>query len=108
MFLPSLFKLRPAVAFVVLLLTGLAAWAAPASALITHNYEGTCDFGCAEIGLTQGDSVFATFDFHDSSVSAGAVLGRADVASFALDFGFVEFTSATASGRLLTSPWRKV
>ncbi len=98
MLMPSLSKLQLTAAFTGLLLVGIAGWSAPAGAVITHDFEGTCNTGCAEIGLSLGDPVFASFDFLDSSVLAGAVLGRADVDSFVIDFGIVKFNSATASG----------
>lgn len=65
-------------------------------AAITFEYDATCALQCSNIGLNDGDPVSGSISFNDTAVLPGATLGAADVLSFALDFGDVDITSATA------------
>lgn len=86
---------------VVAMLTIAAALigAAPTGqAAITFDYDATCNFQCSNIGLSIGDPVSGWISFNDGAVSPGATLSKADVLSFALDFGIVDITLGTAQG----------
>ena len=65
-------------------------------AAITFEYHNTCTGNCSIIGLSDGAPVSGSFSFNDAAVVADATLGSADVLNFALDFGDVDITSATA------------
>jgi hypothetical protein len=65
-------------------------------AAITFEYDATCALQCSNIGLNDGDPVSGWISFNDAAVLPGATLVTADILSFALDFGDVDITSATA------------
>ena len=65
-------------------------------AAITFEYDATCAHQCSNIGLNFGDLVSGSISFNDAAVYPGASLGKADVLSFAFDFGTVDMTLGTA------------
>jgi hypothetical protein len=78
--------------------TALIGGAGTGQAAITFEYDSTCTLQCSNIGLNDGDPVSGWISFNDAAVLPGATLDTADVLSFALDFGDVDITSATALG----------
>ena len=69
-----------------------------ADAAVTFDLTGTCSSQCSNIGLSTGDAVSGSFSFNDAAIIAGGTVDEADLLSFALDFGTVHITSATAAG----------
>lgn len=69
-----------------------------AEAAVIFDYASTCNANCAQIGLSTGDPVSGWFAFADAAVVPNAIVRSADILAFALDFGTVDITSATAVG----------
>jgi hypothetical protein len=64
------------------------------SQAITYTYQGTCATDCDQIGLVAGAAVSGSISFLDGSLVPGSVYPLPT--SFALNFGSVEITDATA------------
>ncbi len=80
--------------FVLLLAAVAIAWSSTPSDAITYAYSGVCTTECAEVGLTAGDAVSGTISFLDAALVPGSPYPAPS--SFALQFGSVVITDATA------------
>lgn len=69
-----------------------------AEAAVIFDYASTCTANCEQIGLSTGDPVSGWFAFADAAIAPNALVRAADILAFALDFGTVDITSASAVG----------
>ncbi len=83
-----------AAAFAFLAAAGVAA---PARAgVITYDLSAACVTDCVTAGLDAGDPVSGFLSFDDANFAAGAVLNDSDLVAFAVEFGDIAISDATA------------
>ena len=74
-----------------------------ADAAVTFDLTGTCTGSCFILGLSNGDPVSGSFTFNDAAIVPSGAVDETDLLSFALDFGPVDITSASAVGAVLVA-----
>lgn len=80
-----------------LALLAAAGGPAPAQAgVITYDLSATCVTDCITAGLDAGDPVSGFLSFDDTNFAAGAILNDSDLVAFAVDFGAIAVSDATA------------
>jgi hypothetical protein len=62
-------------------------WAPLSANAGPFEFKGTCVFGCANFGLTGGESVSGEISFSDAAVIPNAAVDTSDVVSFSFPFG---------------------
>jgi hypothetical protein len=87
----------------LLVVAAIAVGAARASdAAVIFDFSRPCETNCASIGLAVGDPMSAWISFDDAAIAPDASVTAADILDFAIDFGTVEITRASAVGFYFT------
>ena len=68
------------------------------TAVVTYEFNSTCQTNCSGIGLSAGDSVFASISFLETSIVPNGTLTTIDLVAFLINFGDVQIDESSAAG----------